>query len=154
MSLVSFGVTISSLLNHSLEDTLPIIAELPKKVKCFIIHNKYLKNSYYGSLYWASNICIEVRLIRETYEIKNEDNKVLFNPAQLTKYVLTLNNLVVSLIWALSWNILYIYMFIHLNTKKWIHGFIDYVYINTYTYIYYDLNNTDRNEQSQVWLNK
>ena len=98
MSLVSLGLSGSQLHNRPMDDNRSILSDFPRKIKCLIIHKRYMKNSYYGSLCSAANICIEVTLIRENYEIRPEENRVLFDPAQVTKYILTLNNLVVSLL--------------------------------------------------------
>ena len=97
MSLVSGLFAGHPLLNRNMNDTRTVINEFPKKVKCLVIHTRYLKNQYIPNLSCLNNICIECTLIRENHEIRDEEMKILFEPASITKYITTLNNLVLSI---------------------------------------------------------
>ena len=96
MCLVSNIFSGNQLLNRKMEDTRIIMNEFPKKVKCLVIHTRYLKNQYIANIACVTNICIECTLIRENYEIRDEERKILFEPASITKYITTLSNLVLS----------------------------------------------------------
>ena len=96
MSLVTGAINGSAILHRTLEDTRSIISEFPKKIKCLVIHKRFLKNQYIGNLFCFSNICIECTLIRENYEIREEEQCILLEPTIITKFILSLNSLVVS----------------------------------------------------------
>ena len=72
------------LLNRNLDaDTCIVVNDYSKKVKCLVIHTRYLKNQYITNSTCLSNICIEYTLIRENYEIRNEEEKKYLNLFQL-----------------------------------------------------------------------
>ena len=96
MSLVTGAINGSPILQRSMEDTRSIISEFPKKIKCLVIHRRFLKKQYIGNLFCFSNICIECTLIRENYEIRDEEKLILLEPTIITKFILSLNSLVVS----------------------------------------------------------
>ena len=96
MSLVTRAINVSPILHRSMEDTRSIISEFPKKIKCLVIHKRFLKNQYIGNLFCFSIMCIECTLIRENYEIRDEEKCILLEPTIITKFILSLNSLVVS----------------------------------------------------------
>ena len=75
-----------------------IIKESPKLIKCLVMHQRFMMDPHTVSLISDGNICVECIIIRSDYQNLPKEQKILFEPSTIIRYVLPPSSLVVCLL--------------------------------------------------------